>query len=144
MNMLPTEKLPNFITPQAFNMNNPVQAAGAARGRKSRRQYRNSVGVQHLSASCCAPTEHSVSTLYRLTPSCGYRLARGYSHSTPRIFAGEKIGSDFSTDFVFLFLNRKRIVSDTHLDKYLLYRTVGFTTILYYPTSLDKVLRDIT
>ena len=72
-----------FLTPQALNMNNPVQAAGAARGRENRRQYLNSVGVQHLSASCCAPTEHRASTLLRFTPSCGYRLARGYSYLTP-------------------------------------------------------------
>ena len=41
--------------------------------------------------------------------------------------------------------NRKRIVSVFLPDKYLiLYRTKGFATILYLPTSLDKVLRDIT
>ena len=67
-----------FLTPQAFNVNNPVQAVGVARGMESRRQHQNSVGVQHLSATCCAPTEHRVSTLHRFTPSCGYRLARGY------------------------------------------------------------------
>ena len=79
------EKLPNSVTPQALNMNNPVQAAkgGVARGRESRRKYRNSVGIQHLPASCCAPTEHRVSALHRFTPSCGYRLARGYSYCTP-------------------------------------------------------------
>jgi len=75
-------------TPKALNMNNPVQVGGAARGRENRRQnpppnprqrgIGNSVGVQHLPASCCAPTEHRVSTLHRFTPSCGYRLARGY------------------------------------------------------------------
>jgi len=78
----------NLPTPQALNMNNPMQAAGAARGRENRRQNPpsnprqrgiwNSVGVQPLPASCCAPTEHRVSALHRLTPSCGYRLARGY------------------------------------------------------------------
>ena len=30
----------------------------------------------------------------------------------PRIFAAEKIGVDFSTDVVFLLLNRERIVRD--------------------------------
>jgi len=68
----------DFLTPKALNVNNPVQAAGAARGRENRRQYRNSVGVQHLPASGCAPTEHRVSTLHHFAPSCGYRLARGY------------------------------------------------------------------
>ena len=69
--------LPNH-TVRCDTSNNPVQAVGAARGRENRRQSRNSVGVQHLPASCCAPTEHRVSTLHRSTPSCGYRLARGY------------------------------------------------------------------
>ncbi|MCL2435581.1 MAG: hypothetical protein FWD09_05525 [Lentimicrobiaceae bacterium] len=69
--------------PKEANMNNPVQAVGAARGRENRHQYQNSVGVQHLSALCCAPTEHRISVLHRFTPSCGYRLARGYSHFTP-------------------------------------------------------------
>ena len=53
-------KFPNLTTPQVLNVNNPVQAAGAARGRENRCQYRNSVGVQPLHASCCAPTEHSL------------------------------------------------------------------------------------
>jgi len=52
------------ITPKALNMNNPVQGEAAARGRKNRRQHLNSVGVQHLSISCCAPTEHRFSTLH--------------------------------------------------------------------------------
>ena len=70
----------DYLTPKALNVNNPVQAVGAARGRENRRQSPppnprqrgiwNSVGVQHLPASCCAPTEHRVSTLHRLTPSC--------------------------------------------------------------------------
>ena len=60
-------------TPKALNMNNPVQVrrkADAARGRENRRQnpppsprqrgIGNSVGVQPLPASCCAPTEHRV------------------------------------------------------------------------------------
>ena len=51
-----------------------MQAVGAARGMKDRRQHQNSVGVQHLSATCCAPTEHRVSTLHRSTPSCAYGL----------------------------------------------------------------------
>ena len=58
-------KINTHLTPKALNMNNPVQAEGAARGRENRWQYLNSVGVQHLSASCCAPTEHKVSTLHR-------------------------------------------------------------------------------
>jgi len=74
-----------FLTPKALNVNNPVQAVGAARGMENRRQHQNSVGVQHLLATCCAPTEHRVSTLHRSTPSCGYRLARGYSHYTPSV-----------------------------------------------------------
>jgi len=74
-----------ILTPKALYVNNPVQAVGAARGRKNCRQYRNSVGVQGLSASCSAPTEHRVSTLRRSAPSCGYRLARGYSHCTPSV-----------------------------------------------------------
>ena len=79
------ENFYSLTTPKALNVNNPVQAAkgGAARGRENRRKYRNSVGVQHLLTSCCAPTEHRVSALHHLTPSCGYRLARGYSHCTP-------------------------------------------------------------
>jgi len=75
----------NLITPKALNVNNPVQAVGAARGRANRHQPRNSVGVQHLLALCCAPTEHGVSMLHRPTPSCGCRLARGYSHCTPQV-----------------------------------------------------------
>jgi len=79
------ENLPNLIAPKVLNVNNPVQAAkgGAARGRENRRKYQNSVGVQLLPVPCCAPTEHRVSALRRFTPSCGYRLARGYSHFTP-------------------------------------------------------------
>ena len=73
------------ITPKALNVNNPVQAAGAARGIGNHHQSRNSVGVQHLPAICCAPTEHRFSRLHRPTPSCGYRLARGYSHCTPSV-----------------------------------------------------------
>jgi len=67
-------------TPKALNMNNPVQAEGAARGRENRRQnpppnprqrgIGNSVGVQSLPASCCAPTEHRISSLHRFTRSC--------------------------------------------------------------------------
>jgi len=70
----------DYLTPKALNVNNPVQAVGVARGRENRRQNPppnlrqrgiwNSVGVQHLPASCCAPTEHRVSTLHRSTPSC--------------------------------------------------------------------------
>ena len=67
-----------LITPKALNVDNPVQAVGAARGRESRRKHQNSVGVQPLFTPCCAPTEHKVRALHRLTPSCGYRLARGY------------------------------------------------------------------
>jgi hypothetical protein len=69
----------NLITPKALNMDNPVQAEGAARGRENRRQHRNSVGVQHLSVSCCAPTEHRVGTLHHQAPRC----ARGYPYFTP-------------------------------------------------------------
>ena len=64
----------------------PCKAIAAARGRKNRRKYPNSVGVQHLSASCCTPTEYRVVALHRSTPSCGYRLARGYSHFTPSAY----------------------------------------------------------
>ena len=65
----------------------PSKAIAAARGRKNRRKYPNSVGVQHLSASCCTPTEYRVIVWHRSTPSCGYRLARGYSHFTPSAYA---------------------------------------------------------
>ena len=68
------KRTPDYLTPKALNVNNPVQAGGAARGRENHHQYRNSVGVQHLPASCCAPTEHRVSTLHRSTPSCAYGL----------------------------------------------------------------------
>jgi len=34
-------------TPKVFNVDNPVQAEGAARGKENRHQNRNSVGVQH-------------------------------------------------------------------------------------------------
>ena len=86
MNMTMTYLMQDiFLTPKALNVNNPVQAVGAARGMESRRQHQNSVGVQHLPATCCAPTEHRVSALRRFTPSCGYRLARGYSHCTPSV-----------------------------------------------------------
>ncbi|MCL2435295.1 MAG: hypothetical protein FWD09_04030 [Lentimicrobiaceae bacterium] len=77
------KKFSNLVTPKALNVNNPVQGVAAARGKESRHPHQNSVGVQHLYATCCAPTEHRVSTLHRPTPSCGYRLARGYSHCTP-------------------------------------------------------------
>ena len=73
------EKLPKFLTPKAFNVDNPVQAAGAARGRENRYPQQNSVGVQHLSVSCCAPTEHRVGTLPHQAPRC----ARGYPYFTP-------------------------------------------------------------
>jgi hypothetical protein len=69
----------NLLTPKALNMDNPVQAEGAARGKENRYPQQNSVGVQPLSVSCCAPTEHRVSTLHHLTP----RYARGYPHFTP-------------------------------------------------------------
>jgi len=36
-----------LLTPEALNVNNLVQAEGAARGRKNRLQHWNSVGVQH-------------------------------------------------------------------------------------------------
>jgi len=42
--------LPNH-TVRCDTSNNPVQAVGAARSRENRRQYRNSVGVQHLSVN---------------------------------------------------------------------------------------------
>jgi len=64
------DKLFDLITPKALNVDNPVQAVGAARGRENR---------QHLSVLCCAPTEHRFSTLHHLTPRC----ARGYPHYTP-------------------------------------------------------------
>ena len=64
----------------------PCKAIAVARGRKNRRKYQNSVGVQHLSASCCTPTEYRVIALHRSSPSCGYRLARGYSHFTPSAY----------------------------------------------------------
>jgi hypothetical protein len=56
--MLTIEKLPKFLTPKAFNVHNPVQAAGAARGSANRYPQQNSYGVQPLAVSCCAPTEH--------------------------------------------------------------------------------------
>ena len=37
-----------YTTPEALNLDNPVQAAGAVRGRENRYQYRNSVGVQQI------------------------------------------------------------------------------------------------
>jgi len=91
--------VPNGVkTPKALNMNNPVQAEGAARGRENRRQnpppnprqrgIGNSVGVQPLPASCCAPTEHSAALLrsaalarYIVTPSCAFGL-HGVIHIT--------------------------------------------------------------
>ena len=71
------EQMPRFYsakTPQVFNMNNPVQAEGAARGKECSRSHRNSVGVQPFSALCCAPTEHRVGALCRFTPSCAFGL----------------------------------------------------------------------
>jgi len=82
-----------FLTPKALNMNNPVQAAGAARGRDNHHQSppptprqrgrRNSVGVQHQPISWLSTYGAPVYTADTFTPSCGYRLARGYSHCTP-------------------------------------------------------------
>jgi hypothetical protein len=64
-------------TPKVLNVNNPVQAEGAARGRESRPAPHNPVGVELRNTVCCAPTAHSVSELYHYSPSCA-TLARGY------------------------------------------------------------------
>jgi len=54
-------------------------------------------------------------------------------------------GADFLTKVVFLYRNRERIVSDYYRDKSLYYIVnQDSAAILYYPTSLDKVLRDMT
>ena len=83
-----------------------------------------------------------------ITP-CKRSTARGKKRlpllRTPRIFAPAKKGADFSTDVVFLLRSRERIVSDLLPDKSnRLYRSVGTAAILYFPTSLDEVLRDVT
>ena len=72
-------------TPKALNMNNPVQAAkgGAARGKAMQRV--NSVLRRSTTQSKQILNSYGVPMLMAifLTPSCGYRLARGYSHFTP-------------------------------------------------------------
>jgi len=64
-------------TPEVFNVDNPVQAEGAARGREWRTAPYNPVGVEHPFIPSCAPTEHRDRALHRFTPSCAL-LARGY------------------------------------------------------------------
>jgi len=64
-------------TPEVFNVDNPVQAEGAARGREWHVASRNPVGVEHPASLCCAPTEHRDRVLHRHTPSYA-SLARGY------------------------------------------------------------------
>jgi len=64
-------------TPEVFNVDNPVQAGGAARGRKWHTAPRNPAGVEHFSYHSCAPTEHRDRALHRHTPRCA-PLARGY------------------------------------------------------------------
>jgi len=64
--------------PKVFNVDNPVQAKGAARGKECHPKPHNPVGVELLTAVCCAPTEHSRDVACRVsTPSCA-TLARGY------------------------------------------------------------------
>jgi hypothetical protein len=65
-------------TPKVFNVNNPVQAEGAARGRDvACRVSTNPAGVELRAIASCAPTEHRDKALHRHTPSCA-ALARGY------------------------------------------------------------------
>jgi len=72
------KKLSRAKTPEVFNVDNPVQAGGAARGRVWRTTSHNSEGVELSVASCCAPTEHRRDAACHVsTPSCA-SLARGY------------------------------------------------------------------
>ena len=89
-------------TPKALNLDNPVQAEGAARGREKRYPQQNSVGLQPLSVSCCAPTEHRVSSLHHLTP----RYARSYPHFTPTAWCrdSEKRTSNNEKSITYKFL----------------------------------------
>jgi len=65
-------------TPKVFNLDNPVQAEGAARGKEWRTAPCNPVGVELSITCCCAPTEHRRDVACRVfTPSCA-PLARGY------------------------------------------------------------------
>jgi hypothetical protein len=65
-------------TPEVFNVDNPVQAEGAARGRDTACHVStNPGGVELRTAASCAPTEHRDRALHRHTPSCA-SLARGY------------------------------------------------------------------
>jgi hypothetical protein len=57
-------------TPKVFNVDNPVQAEGAARGRACRPTPYNPVGVELLTTLCSAPTERRDRELYLLPPSC--------------------------------------------------------------------------
>jgi hypothetical protein len=99
MNMPQIEKLPKFLTPKAFNVDNPVQAAGAARGRENRYLQQNSVGVQQLrqivellrsselAGYIIKPrAAHGVIQIYRLrrlAESVLYKLPRLASRDTP-------------------------------------------------------------
>jgi len=70
--------LTNSKTPEVFNVDNPVQAEGAARGREWRTIPYNPAGVELSTTSSCAPTEHRRDVVCRVsTPSCA-SLARGY------------------------------------------------------------------
>jgi hypothetical protein len=65
-------------TPEVFNVDNPVQAEGAARGSDTACHVStNPVGVELLTVASCAPTEHRDRVMHRHTPSCA-SLARGY------------------------------------------------------------------
>ena len=70
--------LTNSKTPEVFNVDNPVQAEGAARGREWRTIPYNPAGVELSTTSSCAPTEHRRDAACHVsTPSCA-TLARGY------------------------------------------------------------------